>query len=360
MSKNVKIENMKLLAQCRNKLWKNPKLTYLFFEITDSCNMSCIHCGSRSSPHNKKFLQYEAVKSVLEDVAARYEADKIMVCLTGGEPMLHPDFYRICKCAKEIGFLCGITTNGTLIDETAAKKIKENGVRSVSISLDGTKDTHEWFRDTSGSYKKTVDGIRNLVKVASTDIAVQVTTVVHKENIKQLDEIYDVVLNAKADSWRLVNMDPIGRARDNAKLLLAKEDYSYLFNYIREKRFSHDVPIHVTYGCSHYLGVDLEGFLRDHYFFCGSGICVGSVLCNGDIFGCLDIERRPELVQGNIFTDSFVDVWENRFDDYRRDRCEDSEECKLCSDREFCVGDSMHTWNFDKRIPEICYKKILE
>lgn len=50
--------------------------------------------------------------------------------------------------------------------------------------------------------------------------------------------------------------------------------------------------------------------MRKHYFICGSGIYVASILCNGDIYSCMDIERRPELLQSSIRTDDFVDVWE--------------------------------------------------
>jgi radical SAM protein with 4Fe4S-binding SPASM domain len=93
---------------------------------------------------------------------------------------------------------------------------------------------------------------------------------------------------------------------------------------------------------------------------CGSGIIVGSVLCNGDIYGCLDIERRPELIQGNIFEDDFVDVWENKFKEYRIDRTAACSECALCKEQEYCKGDSMHTWDFDNHRPKICYNKLIK
>lgn len=360
MSKTVKYDNMKLLAQFRKKLCSQPKLVFLFFELTDSCNMSCIHCGSSSSPHNRTFLKFEGIKSVLDSVAKKYSPGEIMVCLTGGEPLLHPDFYNIAKYATDAGFLCGITTNGTLIDETAAQKIKESGIRSMAISLDGIEETHDWFRGKKGSYKKTIEGIDSLKSIYSDNIAIQVTTVVHKGNLNQLDALYDILSTKTIDSWRIINMDPIGRAEEHTDLLLDKEEYEYLLRYIREKRFSNDVELHVTYGCSHYLGLEFEMEVRDDYFLCGSGIIVGSVLSNGDICGCLDIERRPELIQGNIFNDDFVEVWENKFKEYRGDRAKACEDCINCSEAEYCRGDSMHTWDFDNQRPKMCYNKTVK
>lgn len=360
MKKKIKYENLGQLAQYRDRLYVEPNLVYLFFEITDSCNMACIHCGSCASSHNKNFLKLEDIKPVLESVAERYDPEKIMVCLTGGEPLLHPEFFQIAKCATDFGFMCGITTNGTLIDENKAQKIKEAGICSIGISLDGTEESHDWFRQSKGSYQKTINGIENLKSIYSNKLALQVTTVVHKGNIHQLDDIYNVLLTKTIDSWRIINIDPIGRAEEHAELLLDKEDFTYVLKYIRDKRFSNETPFHITYGCSHYLGYEFENEVRDYYFICGAGTLVGSVLCNGDIYGCLDIERRPELVQGNIFEDDFADVWENKFKEYRFDRTVSCSECMACSEREYCKGDSMHTWNFDGNAPKICYNKIIK
>jgi radical SAM protein with 4Fe4S-binding SPASM domain len=115
----------------------------------------------------------------------------------------------------------------------------------------------------------------------------------------------------------------------------------------------------VTYGCSHYLTEEFERTVRDNYFICGSGIFVASILCNGDIYSCMDIERRPELVQGNIYTDDFVDVWHNRFQIYRKDRSAACAMCRSCEDRTFCCGDAAHTWNYDTNEPLLCAKHVL-
>ena len=86
---------------------------------------------------------------------------------------------------------------------------------------------------------------------------------------------------------------------------------------------------------------------------------VASILCNGDIYSCMDIERRPEMVQGNIMTDHFVDIWENRFQRFRQDRTNNCEMCRQCTDRKYCRGDSAHTWDYDNNQPLFCVKQFL-
>jgi len=233
-------------------------------------------------------------------------------------------------------------------------------VDSVTFSVDGLPDTHDWFRNRPGAYDKTIQGIRNLLDASHGSIVTQITTVIHKKNIHQLDDMFDAFCNVGVSSWRLVNLEPIGRALDNAGLLLDAAQLRHLLAFIREKRYSASTPIDITYGCSHYLTEYYERTVRDNYFICGSGIYVASILCNGDIYSCIDIERRPELIQGNIATDSFTDVWHNRFQAFRRDRSEDCDMCQRCKDRQFCLGDAAHTWDYDACRPLICLKELFE
>lgn len=356
---DVKQRDMVRLSEYRDQLAIHPKLTYLFFELTDACNLSCLHCGSSACPQNKTYLSESSIKKVLVSVAQKYDPSQIMICLTGGEPLMHPSFFGIASLARRMGFSCGITTNATLITEEIARKLIPSGVGSVTVSIDGLEETHDWFRNSKGAFKKAVAGIKSLMDATQGRISTQITTVVNKKNLCELDSLYDLVVSLKVDSWRIINMEPIGRALDHRELLLDPSEMKCLLSYIQNKRFDPSVSIDVTYGCSHYLSLEYERTVRDTYFLCGSGIMVGSVLCNGDIYSCLDIERRPELVQGNIAHDDFVDVWENKFSEFRIDRSISSQKCSHCKDRRFCKGDSAHTWNYDAHEPLICLKEIL-
>ncbi len=359
MALTVKQADMEQLAQYRKQLYREPRLTYLFFELTDACNLTCLHCGSNACPKNRTYLPVDAVKIVLDRVAAAFSPQSIMICLSGGEPLLHPHLFEIIAYAKKCGFSCGMTTNGTLIHRTAARKLIASGLDSVAFSIDGLADTHDWFRNKPGSFDQALQGIQNLLDASQGQISTQITTVVHKKNFHQLNDLFELACASGVDSWRAINLEPIGRALKNPELLLDAQQFRELLCFIREKRCSVRTPIDVTYGCSHYLTEEFERTVRDNYFICGSGIFVASILCNGDIYSCMDIERRPELVQGNIYTDDFVDVWHNRFQIYRKDRSADCAMCRNCDDRTFCCGDAAHTWNYDTNEPLLCAKHLL-
>lgn len=356
----IKYAQMETLAAYRDTLVQKPRLTDLFFELTDACNLTCLHCGSSASPCNRTYLPFSDIRSVLDQVAAAYPPEDIMICLTGGEPLLHPDFFRIAQHSTRLGFSCGITTNGTLITREIAQKIADAGIYSVTVSLDGLEDTHDWFRNQPGAFRRAVAGIRNLRELQKNRPLLQTTTVVHKKNIHQLDAQLELMAELKVDSWRVINLEPIGRALEHQDLLLDREEHKKLLRFIREKRYDLNIPMEVTYGCSHYLPTEYERTVRDHYFLCGSGISVASILCNGDIYSCLDIQRRPELIQGNIRTHNFVDVWENGFEAFRKDRTAHCSDCAGCPDKRYCRGDSAHTWDYDNNKPLLCMKQLLK
>lgn len=359
MISKVKFKNMTALAEYRNYLRKNPRLTYLFFELTDKCNLACKHCGSSCSGKNSTFLDKKDIFKVIDGVYAEYGSNSIMICLTGGEPLLHPEFFEIVDYINKKGFVWGITSNATLIDDDFAKRLVENKMSSLAISLDGLKDTHDNLRNSVGSFENTINGINNLVNASKGKLNIMITSVIHKQNIHQLNDMMLLVESLNVNSWRVINLEPIGRANLHKELLLNKVDFKYLLDFIIEKRFDKNIKTEVTFGCSHYVTPFYEHEVRGYYFLCGSGITVASILCNGDIYSCLDIERIPELVQGNIKNDDFVEVWQNNFKEFRQDRSELCEICKNCTDRLYCAGDSTHTWNFHINEPQLCLKKLL-
>ena len=183
-------------------------------------------------------------------------------------------------------------------------------------------------------------------------------TVANKKNLHELESLYQLMKELKVVSWRVINVDPIGRAKENKEILLDKEEYQYLFSFIKEKR--EENIINVEYGCSHYLGLSLEKELRDTYFSCVAGLYVASILSNGDIFICPNVERRKEFIQGNIKHDNFVEVWENKFQLFRTDNRTKSDQCNGCPNWKYCLGDSFHTFDFEKKKPCFCIRELYE
>ena len=264
---------------------------------------------------------------------------------------MRKDLFDIMAFADEYGFRWGMTTNGMLITKSVVKKMEETNMCTVSVSIDGLEKTHEKFRKVPNSYKKIFEGIR-MMQQSPVIKLVQVTTVVNQNNIDEL-------LDNGIKYWRVVNCDPIGRALDNKNILLSHDQFKYLFNFIQEKS-KEGKMIDITYGCSHYLGPNLEGKVRGHYFMCYAGLTIGSILSNGDIFVCPNVPRRKELIQGNIKTDDFVDVWENKFEFFRNENRIKNKKCNKCPHWKFCVGDSLHTFDFDNQEPSICLKDIFD
>ena len=350
----VKKRDMEQLAKYRQYLSKHPRLTYLFIELTDICNLCCMHCGSHCSPAKGTYIDTDLLLSSLKEISEDFDPDSVMVCLSGGEPLLHPDFFKIVSGIADLGFSWGITTNGTLIDEDAAAKMQKYGLGSVTISIDGLEASHDWLRQCSGAYQKAVSAVSVLCNFG---FQTQATSVIHKKNLVELEAMFRVMCELNVCSWRIINMEPIGRAIQNKDLLLSAKQMYELLLFIQDKRFDKRTPMDIRFGCSHYLSYEFEHEVRENYFICGSGTYVGSILCNGDIFSCLDIARRPDLIQGNIRHDRFSDVWKNRFQVFRQDRGSLCKSCSECDERSFCCGDSAHTWNYETNEPMFCYKE---
>ncbi len=348
----LKRSQLEAVASHRDRLRESPHLRWLFFEITDRCNLECRHCGSSCTAEGRYLTAGDVVRT-LETIGE----DKPVICLTGGEPMLHPDFFAIAERIRDMGFAWGMTTNATLVDDEAARRLRQAGMATVSVSLDGMEETHDRLRQRRGAWRSALRGIRALQNAG---FSPQVTTVLHRDNYDELDPLYELLCKTGITSWRPINVEPIGRACEAGDMMLSSQQFAGLLAYIKEKRFDPDCDMEVTFGCSHYLGAADERMVRDHYFLCGAGILTASVRSNGDICACLDVENRPELVQGNIRTDDFMDVWNSRFREFRRDRTEDCSLCRECPERRVCGGDSTHTWDFDNSRPLLCYKMGFE
>ena len=348
----VNYKNKQLLSE-------KPKLKNLFWETTLRCNANCKHCGSRAGENIniKDELTTEEIKKTLQDIANKYDAREILINVTGGEPLLRQDLFEVMEFANNLGYYWGMTTNGILINDNIIKKMKQTGMRTISISLDGLEKSHDEFRQVKGSYKKIIENVKKLKQTNFLNY-LQITTVVNKSNINELEELYNEIKSLQIDSWRILNMEPIGRTEDNPELLLNVNEYKTLLNFIKEKRKKSKFDI--TYGCSHFLGMKYEKEVRKHMFFCIAGFTTASILYNGDIYVCPSVERRKELIQGNIRTDNFVVVWENKFKWFRNLDKLKSKKCENCQDWKYCLGGSLHNWDFDNRIQKLCLNKILK
>lgn len=353
--KKIKTCQLDQLSVYREHLYQQPNLRQLFLELTLRCNAGCYHCGSNCRPDSPDGLPAQMYLKVLEEVRDAMDISNIQICVTGGEPLLRSDFFELMAQIKALGFHWGMTTNGTLIDAHVAAALAETGMSTVAVSIDGTENTHNKLRGQKNGYARSMAGIQHLIDTKAFK-HIQVTTVVNHENINELDDMLKDFEDVDIDSWRIIGLEPIGRAKSETSMLLTDDDQRRLMAFIKAQR-TEQMP--VTYGCSHYLGLDYEREVRDWYFLCNAGIYSAGILANGDIAGCLDIPRNGETIQGNIYHDSFVDVWKHRFQRFRHPIGETCADCRTCQVYHWCGGGAAHSWDYENNRQQICFKNIL-
>ncbi len=359
LDKIIKYGKAEIEFKNKKTLAKEPFLRNLFWETTLKCNANCLHCGSRAGT-NVKYddeLTTEEIKNAFKVIAEKHDVSQVVINVTGGEPLLRKDLFEVMEYAVGLGYQWVITTNGSLINDEIIEKFRKTKLGGISLSIDGTSDTHNAFRKFPNAYEKTIESMKKL-KEANLSCVLMITTVVHKKNIDELEELYNVIKDLHIDIWRIVNMDPIGRALDNGDLSLSKEDFKRVLDFVKQKR--KEANFSITWGCSHYLGLEYDQDVRELPFICIAGLTTASILYNGDIFVCPSVERRPELIQGNIKKDNFIDVWNNEFKWFRNLDSRKCEECSKCEDWKYCLGDAVHTWDFDNNKPRLCINNLLK
>lgn len=353
-----KLGQLTLFKKYKEQEQKNHTLIDLFWECTLTCNANCKHCGS--SAEKRKYdgeLTTEEIKLAFKQIAIDMDASKILINVTGGEPLMRKDLCEVMEYATGLGYRWGMTTNGILLNSENIEKLKRAKMETVSISIDGLESTHDEFRRVPGSYAIIINNIRNLKKAGFVK-HLQVSTVFHKNNIAQLEELYSIMTSLELDSWRLISMDPIGRANENNDLLLEGTEIKKILDFIKTK--NREKKIELVYGCPGFLGLDYEREVRKQFFYCRTGIGIASILYNGDLFVCPNVPRRKELIQGNIRQDNFKEIWDNKYKVFRNEERTKCEECQKCDSWEYCLGGAFHTWNFEENQQNKCPYKMMK
>lgn len=179
-------------------------------ELTQRCNLSCVHCYlgavARRSAGGPPELGTERRLEVLAEVA---EAGCLFLLITGGEPLLHPDFGRVYRRARELGMLVTVFTNGTLVGAEHRALFAELPPSLVEVTLYGaTADTYERVTGVPGSFERCLAGVRGLVGAG---VRVGLKTVLLTLNHSELDDMralaedlgvpfrFDVIVSAGMD-----------------------------------------------------------------------------------------------------------------------------------------------------------------
>lgn len=312
------------------------ELNYLFWECTWRCNLSCWHCGSDCKAEAcVPDMPFADFLKAIEPLEQRYMRDTTIIAITGGEPLLRPDLADCGHVLREHGFRWGIVTNGMLYNEARHRELLDAGMSSVTVSLDGLEATHNWLRNHPQSFQRALAALRLIASAPELDY--DVVTCVHQRNLPELPMLKQFLIEHGIQHWRLFTIAPIGRAAGDPELQLTRLQVREMLQFIANTR--REGRIDLNFSCEAYTG-DYEEEVRDSYFFCRAGINIASVLINGDISACPNINRS--FAQGNIYQDNLLEVWDHKFDLMRKRDWMRCGPCAKCSEFKQCLGGAMH------------------
>lgn len=343
--------SLELFRHYRHNNAKLHPLTTLFWECTLRCNMNCRHCGSDCKMAPAKDMPAEDFFRVIDDITPHVDPHKTFIIFTGGEALLRPDLEA---CGLELyrrGFPWGVVSNGYLLDEAKLDALLRSGMHSMTISLDGFEDDHNWMRQNPHSFEHAANAVKLLVK--EKEIVWDIVTCVNPHNIARLEEFKEWLVSIGVKRWRLFTIVPMGRAAHDPELQLDDEQFRSVFEFIKKTR--EEGRIHVNYGCEGFVG-PYELQVRDQMFYCRAGIEVASILNDGSISGCTSI--RSNFNQGNIYRDSFWDVWEHGYQKYRDRSWTKKGQCKDCKVFRYCEGSGMHLYDDNEELRFCHYHRL--
>ncbi len=191
---------------------RNPPGPVVIWNLIRRCNLTCKHCYSISA--DKDFpgeLSTEEIFTVMDDLK-RFHVPVLI--LSGGEPLLRPDIFDIAQRAKTMGFYVGLSSNGTLIDESNIDKIAAVGFDYVGVSLDGIKQTHDSFRRMQGAFDLSMHGIR-LCHARGIKVGIRFTMT--QDNAHELPQLLQLMEDEGLDKFYLSHLNYAGRGNKNRK-----------------------------------------------------------------------------------------------------------------------------------------------
>ncbi len=323
------------------------------WDFTRQCNLRCKHCYANATPYRSSDeLTLEEKYEVLRQLD---EAGVAAISFSGGEPLISKDFWDIAKKASELGFFVSVATNGTLISEKVAQRLKEIGVRYVEVSIDSADpDKHDEFRGVKGAWQRSINGIKNAKRAG---ISVGIATTVTKMNYKYLPEIIKLARDLEVDRVIAFNFIPTGRGKEIIEMDLTPKEREEVLNYLYKElnkgkmQVFSTAPMYAVVSLQHideggkltpthfaelsvpeeYLA---EGFaLAEFLGGCGAGRIYCSIERNGDIQPCVFLP----ITVGNVLKDGFLNVWHNNeILEKLRDR--ENYACSDCPYRYICGG----------------------
>jgi radical SAM protein with 4Fe4S-binding SPASM domain len=234
------------------------------------------------------------------------------VTVIGGEAYLRDDWTEIIRAIRQAGMLCTMTTGGRALTPERARAAKEAGLQSVSVSIDGFAETHDYLRGVRGSFDATLTALANLREAG---IPVSVNTQICRPSLRQIEPLFERLVEENIHSWQVQITAAMGRAVDEPELLLEPYQMIELMPMIaRLHKRCEETGVRLWPGNNiGYFGpyeTLLNGHLpRGHMASCGAGRSTLGIEANGDIKGCPSLPTA-DYVGGNIRDLSLREIWQ--------------------------------------------------
>ena len=266
------------------------------WEVTRECNLACRFCKAdaggtgRTERGSRRELTTDEACAFIEELSTFHP----LLILTGGEPLLRNDIDILIEHAVTSGVRTALATNGTLVNETRAKMLRDVGLTTASISIDGADaQSHDSLRGVSGAYHDALSGAKALKEAG---ITFQINTTVTNANVTSLSRIYDTVRESGATAWHVFALVPTGRGRMTD--LVSKSDYYETLRWLDDRDRNGALAIRPTCAPQYRLKEGRKG--------CLAGLSYVFVTSSGTVQPC---GYFPVPV-GDIRRASFREIWE--------------------------------------------------
>ena len=319
------------------------------WNFTNRCNLSCLHCYSKSTLDEVDTLTTTQIKKTILEMKANGVK---FIIFSGGEPLTRKDLFEIAEFCSDNGIITYLSSNGLYFTKGNIKKITET-FNYVGVSIDGDEATHDYFRGLKGAFTETLKAV---LLANETGAKVGIRFTMTKDTIGSLAYIFELAEKHNIPKIYVSHLVYSGRGLDNLKMDLTKEQRRKAVEFILDKAFEYyesgrDIEI-VTGNMEMDAILLLEKFaqkyphlkekMRERLVKWG-GNSAGRKLLNINSEG----EVRPDpffpLVVGNILHQDFGEIWQGGelLDALRvHPRNQLSGICASCKQIDICNGGS--------------------